>query len=466
MKPRKHGQKWEVSYRCPNYPKVISESFNSIEEAELRIAQINLEKKQGKLLPPAEKLDPDRNSAQFKHRVTVAQLMNEFIAVYGKVKWAGNTASNNRSRIKYYILPHLGQVRLKDLSAHRLTRFYTSLLGQPTIPKAGQPQGTVTACVVQEVHKILRCALNQAIRWNWLDGSNPAEGATVPSYKRKERETLSERDLQHAIISCENPILKLCMCLSIGCSLRIGEILGLTWDNIHIDPDLIESGDAYLHIGKQLQRLKKSDIAAMTLQDSRSILFVFPDCVQNCRTSLVLTKPKTDTSSRDNYIPRSIALLLSQHREHQKKEKLLLGSTYHDYNLVIAQENGRPYERSMIGSLLNTLEVEQGFKQVVFHSFRHSSTSLKLKISGGDIKAVQGDTGHAQATMVTDVYSHISTADRKRITLGMESFFSATQATTTTAPPPESTDIGKINELLRENPEKAEKLLKLLELLT
>ncbi|MFR2084188.1 MAG: site-specific integrase, partial [Christensenellales bacterium] len=37
----------------------------------------------------------------------------------------------------------------------------------------------------------------------------------------------------------------------------------------------------------------------------------------------------------------------------------------------------------------------------------------KLKLNGGDIKAVQGDSGHAQATMVTDQYSHILDESRR-----------------------------------------------------
>ena len=41
------------------------------------------------------------------------------------------------------------------------------------------------------------------------------------------------------------------------------------------------------------------------------------------------------------------------------------------------------------------------------------SITYKLKLNGGDIKAVQGDSGHAQATMVTDQYSHILDDDRK-----------------------------------------------------
>ena len=51
---------------------------------------------------------------------------------------------------------------------------------------------------------------------------------------------------------------------------------------------------------------------------------------------------------------------------------------------------------------------------MVFHSLRHSSITYKLKLNGGDVKAVQGDSGHAQANMVTEVYSHILDNDRKR----------------------------------------------------
>ena len=43
-----------------------------------------------------------------------------------------------------------------------------------------------------------------------------------------------------------------------------------------------------------------------------------------------------------------------------------------------------------------------------------SSVTYKLKLNGGDIKAVQGDSGHAQVNMVTDVYSYILDDDRRK----------------------------------------------------
>ena len=60
---------------------------------------------------------------------------------------------------------------------------------------------------------------------------------------------------------------------------------------------------------------------------------------------------------------------------------------------------------------------------MVFHSIRHTSVTYKLKLSGGDIKAVQGDSGHAQADMVTEVYGHILDEDRRKNAELMERAF-------------------------------------------
>ena len=74
---------------------------------------------------------------------------------------------------------------------------------------------------------------------------------------------------------------------------------------------------------------------------------------------------------------------------------------------------GRQCSHSVIRSQLKEVTKAAGLPSVVFHSFRHSSTTYKLKLNHGDIKATQGDTGHSQADMITEVYSHILDEDRK-----------------------------------------------------
>ena len=82
-------------------------------------------------------------------------------------------------------------------------------------------------------------------------------------------------------------------------------------------------------------------------------------------------------------------------RQNQNVLKTELSTEYQDFQLVVVQNNGRPYEEHIIAQKLKLLISQHNLKSVVFHSLRHCSTSVKLKINGGDIKAVQGDTGHA-----------------------------------------------------------------------
>jgi hypothetical protein len=66
---------------------------------------------------------------------------------------------------------------------------------------------------------------------------------------------------------------------------------------------------------------------------------------------------------------------------------------------------------------------KNNLRKVVFHSLRHTSITYKLKLNGGDVKAVQGDSGHAQTSMVTDVYSHILDEGRRKNAQEIEAAF-------------------------------------------
>ncbi len=91
----------------------------------------------------------------------------------------------------------------------------------------------------------------------------------------------------------------------------------------------------------------------------------------------------------------------------------LFGNEYVDYNLVFCSSVGRPIEGQVINTALKKLIKEHNLPPIVFHSFRHASITYKLKWNGGDMKAVQGDSGHARMDMVANVYSHIIDEDRK-----------------------------------------------------
>lgn len=66
-----------------------------------------------------------------------------------------------------------------------------------------------------------------------------------------------------------------------------------------------------------------------------------------------------------------------------------------------------PTEGSRIDDAFRALIAQNDLSKVVFYSLRRTGIPYKLKLCGGDIKAVQGDLGHALTRMVTDQYSHI-----------------------------------------------------------
>lgn len=165
---------------------------------------------------------------------------------------------------------------------------------------------------------------------------------------------------------------------------------------------------------------------ALEAKKRSNVYFKFPETKEGCKTCLVLKVPKTESSIRDVYIPRSVAKALQELKQEQEKRKERLHGLYQDFDMVIAQPDGRPTEERLLAKDFKKMIQENDLPLVVFHSLRHLSTSLKLQYSEGDIKAVQGDTGHSQASMVTQVYSHTFDENRRRVADRMEnSFFCA-----------------------------------------
>ena len=268
----------------------------------------------------------------------------------------------------------------------------------------------VSTSTIRDIHKLLRSCFKQAVKWELME-KNPCIYATVPKHKTKKREIWTAETLMYALEVCEDDRLKLAMNLSFSCSLRISELLGLTWDCVDISEEAIEENRAYLFINKESQRVSKSALKEL---DAKDVLLIFPEKSKTNKTVRVLKTPKTDSSVRKVFLPKSVAKMLIEWKEKQDETKEVLGDEYMDYNLVMASTFGLPLGDGAIRKPLNQLIKDYDLPPVVFHSLRHSSVTYKLKLNGGDIKAVQGDSGHAQVSMVTDVYSHILDDDRKK----------------------------------------------------
>ncbi len=253
------------------------------------------------------------------------------------------------------------------------------------------------------------------------------------------------------------------MNLAFACTMREGEILGLTWDNVHVSDDDIAVDNAYVFTDKELMRCSKRAIEAL---DKKDIIKVFQPLLPNTSTRVVLKKPKTDSSVRKVWLPKTVAYILRKWQTAQDELKEFLGDEYEDNNLVVALTNGRPCEGRVLLKSFQQLKKGAGLPNVVFHSLRHSSTTYKLKLNHGDLKATQGDTGHAEIDMITKVYAHILDDDRKINAQKFEAEFYVQPDLRNVKPPKtekSEIDLNGLIEQLQQSPELAATLARLIQ---
>ena len=450
MTLRKKGKQWELVYRCPGFPNPFTERFPTQEDAKYRMAEIELEKSKGTLKPPVK---PEYAQAIKRNKfITVAELMQEYVMLSGVKHWSPRYLQDCNHYIVDYINPFIGDEFVVNLTTHYLDIYLDKLYTSPVKHRAGHKdeKKTISASVLQKVHAFLRGALHQAIKWGYLD-SNPAVDCTLPQYEPKVRDVWSEEEAFRAITLCEEPQLAAAIKIAIACSARIGEIVGLQWNCVDFERGVVL-------INKEMQRCDKEQLRLLQTQGNITIYQEFvPRIKRKTSTLLVLKTPKTKSSVRTVYVGDTVLTALRELQNIQNQWKWKLGPGYQDYNLVFAKENGDPIEPRWLNSRFDRFISEHELKRVVFHSLRHCSTSMKLRISGGDIKAVQGDNGHAEARMVTDVYSRTFDGDRKKLSEALEREFFHRQDRRSNAA------AENIHQYIDQNPEFARMLLGMLQ---
>ena len=268
--------------------------------------------------------------------------------------------------------------------------------------------------------------------------------------------------IQKALDACKESRLYISMNLSFACSMRLGEILGLPWHNVHISDEEIAADNAYVIVDRELERASWKAIQSLEKKD---VYHIFEPTKEDAKTRVIIKKPKTESSIRKIWLPKTLAYMLRELQMSQTKLKEFLGDEYKDYGLVVAQENGHPCDGRVIEKLFKQLKEDAGLPNVVFHSLRHSSTTYKLKLNHGDLKATQGDTGHAEIDMITRVYAHILDEDRKVNAQKFESAFYANPDLREVRAPQEQQpklDLENLLLQLQQSPELADMLANLL----
>lgn len=388
------------------------ESFPTKEEAMNRKKQVEHELASDTFLIPST--------------VTVGEFLMDWLPKQcSKHKWAPKTYQSNLSTIQNLIVPYIGNMEMQKLKPYHLENLYSTLSktpcgqyieGKKQKLTVKQKQRLLSGTTIHEVHRLLHTAFLYAVEWGILLKSPvPLEG---PKKTTQEWSIWSVEEMRAALASMEDPILHLAVHLTLVGALREGEVAGLTPEDIDFDA---AGGVGTFSVNKSMQRVQKESLNQV---GDSCILKAFEDKREGSKTLLVLKTTKTETSCRTIFLTAALREELKRWLEQLKADKARAPERYHDSGMLLRLPNGQAVEPVLIRKkFLKWQDTHPEFPRIVFHGLRHSSATYQLMISGGDVKAVQGTTGHASADMLVNTYAHIQQSSRKELGRKFEESF-------------------------------------------
>ena len=164
---------------------------------------------------------------------TVGQLIQEYVWLYGRAKWSLSMYTSTQGLIRNYINPYFGSIRLEELTPRLVSRLYMEFQQEPRYCGSYHKyeEQSVSASTLKSVHKLLHSAFEQAVLWEYVD-RNPFHKVVLPKAKAVPSVFLSPEQIQFLLHHCSVAWLRLAIELSFVCTLRGGELLALTWDDI------------------------------------------------------------------------------------------------------------------------------------------------------------------------------------------------------------------------------------------
>ena len=185
-------------------------------------------------------------------------------------------------------------------------------------------------------------------------------------------------------------------------------------------PDAAD-GRGTISVSKTMQRANKD---ALEKLDPNQVYHTFPDRREGSKSSLILKKPKTKKSNRILYMTKPLKEELQAWLEKLKQDEQNAPEKYSNCGQLFRLPDGLPIAPELLTKWYCLWRAEHPeFEQIVFHGLRHSSATYQLLQSDGDFKSVQGNTGHATAAVLMDIYAHTQDKPRLELTEKIEANF-------------------------------------------
>jgi integrase len=301
----------------------------------------------------------NRNLAVPDRPWKLGEYLDYWLTHVAKQSVRSTTYAKYEQTVRLYLKPNLGSQRLDRLRVAKLQTFFNGRL------RAGDSVAKVHA-----MRTTLSSALTRAMREE-LISVNPARLVTLPAEApARVRPWNADEAKLFLAVARDHPLYP-AFVLMLLYGLRRGEVLGLSWDEVDLETDV-------LSIQRQVQRVE----GALALVDVKT---------RAGRRSLPL-------------LPWARDALIEQAAWQSGKKRRAKGE-WTETGLVFTTRTGKAIQPRSLSRSFERLVQASGLRPIRLHDLRHSVASL-LKRVGVSPRDAMEILGHSRISVTMEIYTH------------------------------------------------------------
>ena len=274
-----------------------------------------------------------------------------------------------RRYIENHIEPYFGKTRCDKLTPDKLQSFIDK-----------QMKNGLSAVTVQAVFSFLKAGL-KAVIGDVFAVKLPKKPKSFAEYF-----SVGEQKRLEAAAKESTVVDYLSVTIPLYTGVRIGELCGLTWEDVDTERRL-------LRVRRTMQRISSEG---------------------ETKTQIALLTPKSDTSMRNIPLPDFMLTLLEEYRSKSRN------------SVYVLSRKGKGVEPRYVQRRFKKLLTNANVKEVGFHTTRHTFATRALE-NGFDIKSLSEILGHTSATITLSKYAHAMDEHKRECMNGLAAVFSATE---------------------------------------
>jgi integrase len=370
---------------------------------------------------------------EYKKPTTLSfdDLFEKWIASHqGDKRLAPKTEARYREMYNLRIKNYFNKYKPENIDADVLDEFFINL--RKSKRKDGK-EGFLSEQSVKHHYRLLSAVFSYAYRKRLIK-SNPMVFTEPVDAKQKQTDCFDETQVSILIDAVEQAELKFKVIthLAIASGCRLGELVGLMWDDINLEKRTINivRTAQYISDFNKAEFLEKypsyfedllNQNIVKIIESSENTIKLLDGLLDR---KIIIKSPKTEKSSRIITLPDTVIHLLSQYQREQKIKQIKAANKWNrGFSWVFTDDFGdvmhpytpskwfhkfiKNYNKGIIESeeIKKEQKAELLLKEISFHGLRHTSASLLIS-KGQDVVTVSKRLGHSNSGTTLKIYAH------------------------------------------------------------